>query len=296
MAKLHTPVQYLQVIGRLYPDNRLELRPSYLTHRPPRVPPAEHSPLEAQLLDASGAVILRHWVWTALYSGSRDVLAVRAAIPFAPATKTVRFLRDTVVVHEVKVLEDKAALQISWKPTATVRGRKTITWSARHPGGAPLEFLLRYSHSNGTVWQRVGRRTTATSHTIDFDSLPGGKKCKIAVVATDGINTTIAETKAFEVGVKRYRAFILSSLDGETIPEGASIRIQGQGFVLEELRAETEQLAWASSRDGALGKGMFLDLSVLSAGKHTVTLHAGPDDRRGEASIDIRVKPRPRER
>src|SRR2546423_2735635 len=195
-------VQYLRLIGRLYPDNRLKLRPGYLTDNPAGSREDPHSSLVAKLYDEEDQLLLRYGVPTSPYCAVGQTLpelAVRAKIPFPPTTRSIRFYRDDALLHEIKVSKGEPEVKLTWKPPKNVKGKQIIAWRGSHPEGQPLQYFLRYTRNDGESWQRTGWRTEATEQEIDFAQLPGGERCRIAVVATDGVNTVMVESDSFSV-------------------------------------------------------------------------------------------------
>jgi hypothetical protein len=285
-------VQFLRLVGRLHADNTLHLRPGYLTTNPSPIPEQRDSELVARLYDDHGELLLRYGVLAKPYDPSArtaDALAVRCNIPFPPATQTIRFFRGEVMIHEIKVSQGKPAVKLLWKPRRRASGKETIAWSATHPENRPLQYFLRYTHSDGARWQGIATRLDRTQAIVDFGQLPGGERCRLAVLATDGVNTTTAESRIFSVPVKPYRAMILSPRDGSRIEPGLPCWFKGQGFILEEFRPELRRLKWISSIDGELGVGPILKVDKLSPGTHTITLKAGTRDRAGTQSVVIHV-------
>ena len=286
------PVRYLRLIGRLRADNRLDLRPGYLTSTPRFWRREPEGPLRAEMSDADDRVLLRQGVPAAPYcfgAGTTRDLAVWADLAFPEGTRRIRFFRDDVLVHTIEVQRRKPRLSLTWSPPARVSGKRRVTWRAKHPDGAPLEFLVRYSHDNGETWRRVGKRTAESGATIDFRRLSGGERCRIAVLATDGANTVLARSKAFAVPVKGCKATIASPADGERVAVGELVVLQGQGFHVEAFEIELDDLVWISDRDGELGHGPVVPVRDLSRGRHVLTLTAGGGKRDARASVTIRV-------
>jgi hypothetical protein len=192
------------------------------------------------------------------------------------------------MIHEIIVSEGKPKVHLTWEPQESVEGKQTITWIGKHSQDLLLHYLVRYTH-NGETWQPIGLGTEEPQQEIDFDKLPGSNQCKFVIVATDGVNTIEVESKSFRVPVKLCQAMILSPEDDATFASNEPVTLQGQGFYLEENRAETEALVWTSSKDGELGKGMILQVSKLSPGSHRIMLTAGTGERAGKATIKIRI-------
>lgn len=284
--------QYLRVIGRLYPDLRLRLRPGYLSDKPQWIDREGDSPLTAELFDEAGERIasfpLRLLASCGAESSAGAALGVRGWIPLHPLTRSVRYVYRGRVIFEQRRSEAGPQAAFAWKPPERVDGQQRVQWKAEHPQGVAMQFFLRYSHNGGQTWNRIGGRTEANEQTVDFDQLPGGERCLLALVATDGINTSVVESEPFRVAEKPCYAMILSPLDGVNLPAGQPVRLEGQGYWIEEARTEREALEWVSSVDGEIGRGAAVE-AVLSPGRHTLTLLAGRDQRQSKAEVTVTV-------
>lgn len=293
------PVQYLRVIGRLSPDGRLKLRPGYLTTHPQWVDresstePGQTEGLVAELYDEEDRLLGRFPLRiheTCAFGSTRVNLAVRGFIPFNPHTATVRFVYHGRRIHEIRRSRARPDLRIEQQPRDHIEGRERITWAARHPDNQPLQFFLRYSCNGGETWQRVGWRTEQQEAVVDFNQLPGGERCLIEVVATDGINSVAQVSEPFSVPIKPLCAFIIAPVDGSVFAPNQPITFIGQGFDMEENRPEFENLIWVSSIDGALGRGRAIQVPSLSPGEHQILLLAGQEPRQGSERVIIHVR------
>jgi hypothetical protein len=285
-------VVYLRLIGRLEADNRLRLRPGYLTATPRQIDEDPESDLVAELVDDDGTTLLRHGIPLFPYCADGEVRAaraVRATIPFNPRTRTIRFRRGGLQIHEIEVFRAAPKVELTWEPREPT-GKQRITWHAEHPEKVPVEFFLRYSHDGGRTWQRASLRTRETQQTLDFDALPGGRRCAVAVVATDGVNTTIARSRMFAVPVKPCRAVIISPEDGAELEAGEPVVLEGQGFYLEEASPEFEALRWSSTPSGLEGEGALVTLPEPKPGKYRVTLEAGRGNRIGRETVSVVIR------
>lgn len=286
-------MRYLVIHGTLHADNRFTLHASHLADEDRGHAREVSTPVVAELLDAAGRLLARHPVAAPRGCSGGETspdLCVRGAIPFHPATRVVRLARDGIQVHELTVSERGPEVRLAWTPPATARGRHEIAWEAHHPDGRPLQFFLRYSIADGEGGRRLGGRTSERRAVVDFDDLPGGAGCRLAIVASDGVNTAVAESAPFSVLVKPCRPLILGPADGAVVERGSPLRLRGQGLYLEEGVPERESLSWTSSRDGALGRGMVVD-ARLSPGEHRIELTAGTGARAGTASIRVTIAP-----
>ena len=291
------PIQYLRVIGRLYPDQRLRLRPGYLTDTAPWVEQAGEHDLIAEPFDAQDRALGRFALSlspTCGVDGETRVgrtLAVRGWVPFHPEAVGVRYLYGGRVIHETRRSPEPPRVRLTWQPEERVAGRPRVQWQSRPSDGdsQPLQFFLRYSYTGGHRWQRISLRTTESFLDVDFDGLPGGEACLLALVATDGINTTEERSQPFNVQIKPCHATILSPVDGSLHAPGQRVVCMGSAFYLEENVSEAETLVWTSSLDGELGCGPVLELSALSEGSHRIRLMAGHGNRQGYEEVTIQV-------
>jgi hypothetical protein len=286
--------RYLMFFGTLHVDNRLELIPGYLSNR--RMPFVEGStpPVMVDLLDQAGRILLRGALSTARYCGDgveSDDLLVRGAIPFRDDVRQIRFLGRDLELLTMPVSNASPELRLTSQPLGIARGQQIIAWEASHQDGLKLQYFLLYSTNAGRTWERLTSRLEDTEYPVDFDQVPGGQECRIVVVATDGVNTTTAETEAFSVAAKPCQVFLLEPADGEQFAAGRAILLRGQGYYLEEQRAETETLVWTSDREGELGRGPLVELRArLSPGEHQITLQAGNAGRVSSRTIRVLVE------
>ena len=286
-------VQYLRVIGRLYADRQLALRPGYLTTAPPWTDLEGEGPLRAQTFDAGGRLLgsfpLRLNGVCAEPSPTTEPQAVRGFVPFHPEARQVVFTYEGAPILEVARNDEPPRVELRWQPEDRVEGRQTVTWDARHADGASVEFFVRYSIDAGASWNRIGTRTDELGQEVDFDELPGGDECRLAVVATDGIDTAISESRSFSVERKPCVAIILEPAHGATYQGDAPVPLLGQGYWRERGEPEWERLQWFVGDDEQpVATGRRADI-VLAPGQHAITLRAGDEPYQGRTEVQILV-------
>jgi hypothetical protein len=286
------PTQYLTITGVLHPDNRLVLEPGFLTTEPDHAVEDPDSTLVAELVDESGKPLLRFRLSCALPCTDGAAFADRLVIgkvPFPPSTRMLRFALEGVIVHELEVPRDAPTVRLSWDPGEGVDGVGLVRWHGEHPEGIELRYLLSYSADDGRTWQPLSLPVLETEHEVDFDRLAGGSRCRLRVLASDGVNTTAAISDSFERPTQPCYAMILEPEDGATFGRDEPVRLQGQGYYLEEREPERELLEWRSSVDGPLGTGAIVEVTGLSRGAHTINLAAGREGRTGITEVTIQV-------
>ena len=165
-------------------------------------------------------------------------------------------------------------------------GQATLRWTGSDPDGDVLTYTVLYSPDGGR-WLPLGMDLRGTELTVDLEGLPGGSAARVRVMATDGVNTAVAESGAFGVGQKGPQAFILSLREGEILSPGRPILLKGTAYDPEDGILSDEALRWTSDRDGDLGVGREV-LTPLSAGEHVITLTAVDGDG-NRATVTVRV-------
>lgn len=162
---------------------------------------------------------------------------------------------------------------------ATISGETTISWSASDldPGSA-LSFNVLFSKDNGQSWLPLAAGLTTTSLTLDAAHLPQTNLGRIRVIATDGFNTSTADSATFSVIGGLPTVNIVSPQTGSSIPAGATLSVQGQATDVAGNPIPENQMIWAYTAAGAaapvqFGVGSAIPLT-LPAGAYTVTLTA----------------------
>jgi hypothetical protein len=177
-------------------------------------------------------------------------------------------------------------------PAGSGLGNPTqIKWMATDPDGDSLRYMVQYSPDpRQDDWQTLAVDLEANEIPVDPAHLPGSTDARVRVLATDGLNTGSAISLPFSVEDKPPKASILSPVPGTTIERRERLVLMGSGSDLEDGSLEGSALAWSSDRDGALGTGNRLDITLLTLGEHRITLTAQDSHGlRDTASITVNV-------
>jgi hypothetical protein len=125
--------------------------------------------------------------------------------------------------------------------------------------------------------------------TVDFDDLPGGDRCMVAVVATHGIDTTIVTSPTFQVEPEACVAMVLRSGPGRHGQRGRPSPPAGPGFWREEARPELPVTWRLDDAEEPLAAGRRVEVR-LPEGEHTLMLRAGTGERAGRAEVVMTVR------
>jgi hypothetical protein len=303
VTDLPPPTRFLTVAGVLMPDGRLALQPGFVTDDPLLASQMPDSPLVAEFLDGDGGILLRVGVPIAPFlvdpaDGTEATLvegpdagnlAVAGKLPYPEATRLIRFLLRDVPIHELPVSEQGPALEVGWDIPRDPAGVQRIAWSATHPEGREVSYVLAYTNDDGATWQPLLLPSPVTELEVDFDTLPGGRG-RLRLIATDGTTTAMSDSPMLRVARKPCVPTIFEPADGAEFPGGEPITLHGQGYYLEERRVDEDHLDWTSSLDGPVGNGAAIQVELRS-GKHKITLEAGTPARRASTSVNVTVRP-----
>ncbi|TXS43100.1 hypothetical protein EAO75_30605 [Streptomyces sp. uw30] len=290
-------MRYLTVTGTLSDPDTLHLSPGFRIDRLPDPPPAlGEDALDALVvhsLDAENRIVGREAVATApLCAFGSGLPAPRFAagvIEVAEGTRALRFLFQGRQVHHFTAPQGEPAVRLRWEPQGAGEqtGVRLITWEGRHPDRTALSYMALYS-TDGRDWIPLCLPQPEPGTAADFDALPGGSRCRIRVMATDGLHTALADSPHFPVPRKGLEPAILYPDDDSRLPANEPHTLVGQAVSPEDPGAFASDLRWTSSRDGTLGTGRTLDVT-LSPGEHVLTLTTADGAR--ETFVTVTLEP-----
>jgi hypothetical protein len=272
---------------------RLTLFPGFATDDPRGAVEDPVSPIQVELADLRGTPLAVYRVPAVVPCTDdqpSDDLLIMGKVRWDEQCRSIRFLLDREPVAEIAVPEHAPEVRVTWEPPEPPGGRQDITWWARHPDDAPLHYLVAYSNTAGRSWIPVTMVTPESQANISLDQLPGGDSCMFRVLATDGFHTTTADSRPFTLPPRPCQTFILNPQDGVRLDRGQPVILSGQGYWREEDRPEQDQLHWTSSRDGDLGSGPVIEVT-LSPGSHDLILTAGEGERAGRDQVTVDMVP-----
>lgn len=218
------------------------------------------------------------------------VLDFSVAIPWHVEAAQVVVKRGGQTLENVDV--EKRAPTVKLTASAqleTASGQVPIRWRAG--AGDKAVSMLRYSNDGGASWIGLATNLATSEFEVDFDELPGGKRCLLQVLVSGGVRTAVATSEPFAVAIKPRRALIVAPESGAVVLTGRPVRLLGAADS-PGGSGEADALSWRSSIDGHLGTGALVVAESLSIGRHRITLCAD-DGCGGESDADIMLTVRP---
>jgi hypothetical protein len=288
-------INYFMIIGRLTDNKVLKIRHSYLIQNKKIKKNDIKSDLNACCLDIKGKVLNSVPILTCPYclpNDSSNDLAISEFIPVPNKTKSISFYFKGELILNLPIPEKSPEFTLDWNSILReIRdtGKTTIFWHLSDGSVDSYPSYCDYSIDNGKSWRRFPFVEADKNYKVDVNNLPGGKKCKLAFLVTDGFNVSRSESPPFPVRIKPCVSMILNPKDGATFSKGDIIEFVGQGYYMEEQKPELKEIRWKSSIGGSLGLGQILQVRNLNIGEHIITLVTGTGRRIGKEEIKISV-------
>jgi hypothetical protein len=276
---------------RIHRGGRVELLPSFHLEGIGSDVDVERGPNSGVYLDlvtADGEVRLTHRSHfrnphNSIHAAYFDLNEV---LPWFDDVRSIVVRRGTDILGEVPVGE---APKLTLRKPKVEHGVLTIEWTAQTASAGPAAVaLVRYSNDDGQTWRTVAADLTTGKHRISLDTVPGGDRCRVQVVASAGIRTVTATSEPFEVEQKESRAYLVSPREPLTVKHGEVVTLQGGGFSPDAGMTSFGDVRWMSSLDGNLGAGYELVTTSLSVGFHVITLSV-PDGTGGLATATTQI-------
>lgn len=199
------------------------------------------------------------------YRAGDKAQAAFGLVAFPERSSGLRVSLDGQVVLEQSADRDDLKVELDWP--ASLSGAESVRWRA---STKDCLASLGYSSDGGKTWTPIALPGPSDTIAIDARTLPGGRKCLLELVATDGFHTVRMRSGAYEVERKGWVLRILAPAEGSKLPTGRPAQLAAQGWHMEERRAGFDDIEWRSSAGGGLGTGARV-LTALDPGEHTIT-------------------------
>lgn len=240
--------------------------------------------LVLELLDASGEVIDSVQFGASSPPDSGGSLQLfQCVIPSVGAWASYR-IRDDASGLELLQRDRSASAPVVSNlivPASLPNGAPLdVSWDVTDADGDEVEVVVIYCRGIGSSWQPIGTASGTGSMQVslaDTSGLegsvgPGGGTGYITIVASDGCNTTIVSSSAFDVEDRAPRAKIQYPRDGEVFSLGDSIIVRGYGLDPEDGLLDRSSMSWTSSACGPIAGAREAETPLFPIGTHTLTL------------------------
>jgi uncharacterized repeat protein (TIGR01451 family) len=264
--------------------DRLNLDPVLPVLRPELPPLPDPGPYTLLLLD-SGSNILASVPFGAtipvIEANESDTLLYgnfAFEIPQITGVAAVKIMHQSVVLTNRPVPPHLPSVQFS-SPSPGARLTNdpiNVAWTAFHPDGHLLTFVLQYSADGGSNWETLALDLTVTQFAVAADLLRGTTNGYFQVTASDGFNATSAQTGPVTIPDHPPTVAIDVPLPRDVFTANEPIILRASARDLEDGDLADPQFHWTDSVSGDLGTGseLSVDASSLAPGNHTFTVTA----------------------
>lgn len=260
----------------------------------------ESTPYHVEFRDSDGNLVASHDVevnYDIVHTGdpATDILppaSFSAVLPSPGEFDTVQLTTGETILSSTTRSDHAPTVQIL-SPTGDGFDPvdPSVIWTASDEDGQAVEAVVQIRI--GDTWQTLGFGMADGTLPVVLDSLPGGTS-QVRVVASDGVNNSIATSETFNLVDKPPIVSILAPDGGALHQAGDRVALVGTAYDLEDGVLADNALRWVSDRDGEIGRGSRLDVSSLSIGTHEVKLQATDSvGRVSEEVVVVTIEPRP---
>jgi len=195
-------------------------------------------------------------------------------VDFPDGARTIELVQGTQVLAERFISPSAPSLTLGSPVIDNVAGTLHLDWTASDPDGNPLLFTIQYTADGGTTWRPLRNDYGKLEITISTAWLAGGTQARLRVIATDGVNTTVAVTPPFTISNHPPQPVIAGVAEGQPLTFGGPDTLIG--LVLDAQNGSvSNQLTWILSGPTPLtGTTATLPLTGLSPGDYAATLTA----------------------
>ena len=212
-----------------------------------------------------------------------DTLPFVLLLPRSPGSTRIVIAKGAQILATQTASAQSPSVSINFPNGGeTLNGSvSTFRWTAGDGDGNALAYTVQYSTDAGSSWQTLTTDHTSTSLDVDLSLLPGTTQGLLRIIATDGFNTTQAQSAGL-FSVAKHAPFV--AIDGprnDTLYiDDQVVFLEGTAYDLEDGLLEDNAFTWTSNRNGVLGTGRSLEISAadLAAGTHLITVTGKDSD------------------
>jgi len=227
--------------------------------------------------------------------GNGDSLSEMAArsrfnlrVPFPAGTTKVELRHQASLIWTMPIPNQSPIVSLSSPNGGTYNATGTVpvAWTASHPDGVPLQFLLDYSSDNGTTWIVLATNLTGNSYNWPPGFVPPSTQGRLRLRASDGFHVTTAVSAPFTLTARAPIAVSRSPKENQSFTEGQTIDLAGGSMTADGMDAGTFQWKY----DGVnLSSGQNISFTLNDVGTHVFSLQVTSYGLTGTHAVTVTV-------
>ena len=222
----------------------------------------------------------------------QDGVSTRAAMllttPLPAGSTRVRIQKNQTVLGTVD-FSSQAPVVKNVAATPSGQGGVDLSWTGTDPDSTDLIYNVFFLPNPNAVRQIVAAGIRRTSFFFPTDVAPATANGRLIVEASDGLNTGEAMSNTFTIANRPPVVAIVNPTTTTRVVAAQPIMLQGSAYDFSSGPLTGSRLSWRSSRDGALGTGELLEVS-LNPGSHLITLTAtAPSGLTAQARVNVQA-------
>lgn len=213
-------------------------------------------------------------------------------VDFAPQARVLQLVHTNAILAERFISPNAPTLALGSPMVDGVAQTLYLSWQASDADGDPLRFSIHYSSDDGSTWIALKSDYKALEVTLSTRMLPGGSRCRLRVVASDGVNCATALTGPFAIATHAPEPQIDGVAEGQRMPFNSSLRLHGVALDAES-GSQSNRLVWTLTGPTSLTTtGAFCSVRDLSPGRYAASLVAtDPDNQSASLTRHFEVLP-----
>ncbi|MBI3417100.1 MAG: hypothetical protein HY043_17550, partial [Verrucomicrobia bacterium] len=206
---------------------------------------------------------------------ANSVEAFVELIPFHPETRHLELLNGNQVIASQVVSAHAPSISLAVPVVNEPQHTLQLNWTAADEDGDSLVFLVQYSANDGATWQGLRLDYPDLSLTVDTRSLTGSTQARVRVIASDGINSTVATSDRFALAKHAPEIFIGGVQEDERLAFGSAANLIGVAVDAEDGKLSGERIVWQiAGGTPSNGTGGEIPLANLAPGSYVATFTA----------------------
>lgn len=215
------------------------------------------------------------------------------SIPFIAGVTRIQLIDGDAVLSEIRVTANAPVIELGVPVIDAQADSLALTWNAVDIDGDALYFSTQFSSDNGATWHSLTVKDAALGISVSTKTLAGGTQTLLRVIATDGLNTSIATTEPFVLPKRAPLISISGIVDQQRFPSGQNIFARAMAYDPEDGSLDGTSIQWQlTGPEDRVGTGDTFSMRGLPPGAYALSVSATDRDATaGSVRLTLEVRP-----